>query len=149
MVEFRLEVKGLREIPEALAHKAAALEVATRVATGLAAHIVERHTKDLLRRTSHTRHTPTPSQPGEPPALVSGSLMRSIAVEGPTGIAGTFRASVGPTLIYGRIQELGGVTGRGHASHLPARPYLRPALAASREEIATLFYTAWRRALES
>lgn len=149
MVEFRLEVRGLQQIPEALTRKAAALEVATRVATGLAAHIVERHTKDLLRRTVHKRHTPTPSQPGEPPARVSGDLGRSISVAGPTGVAGTFRASVGPTMIYGRIQELGGVTGRGHASHLPARPYLRPALDASREEITTLFFTAWRRALET
>lgn len=33
-------------------------------------------------------------------------------------------AEVGTDVIYARIHQLGGDTGRGHATHLPARPYL-------------------------
>ena len=87
----------------------------------LAAHLVERHTKDQLRTSSHPAKTPTPSTPGEPPSLVTGNLMRSVSV---TSFGES--ALVGPTAIYGRIQELGGAAGRGHHVHLPARPYLKP-----------------------
>jgi phage gpG-like protein len=31
-------------------------------------------------------------------------------------------------VVYSRIQELGGRTGRNHATYLPPRPYMRPAL---------------------
>jgi phage gpG-like protein len=30
----------------------------------------------------------------------------------------------GPSIPYSRIQQLGGRTGRGHATYIPARPYL-------------------------
>lgn len=59
--------------------------------------------------------------------------------------------NVGPTVIYGRIQELGGVILPVHAKvlswvdngervfakmvHLPARPYLRPALDDNKDDI--------------
>jgi phage gpG-like protein len=33
------------------------------------------------------------------------------------------------------IHEFGGITGRGHKTYIPPRPYLRPALEESREEI--------------
>jgi phage gpG-like protein len=143
-VEFRVEVGGLNELVRALTTKAAELQVVTREATGLAAHIVERNTKDLLRQSSHPKGTPTPSPPGTPPSVVTGTLMRSITVEGPTGVAGTYRSQVGPTVIYGRIHELGGQAGRRNAARLPARPYLAPALAQSKDHIAGMFYAAWR-----
>lgn len=146
-MEFRFQFAGLAESARLLTERAAALQVATRTATGLAAHLVERNTKTLLAQKSHPRRTPTPSQPGEPPAAITGTLMRSVTVRGPTGAAGTYRASVGPTVIYGRIHELGGQAGRHRATRLPARPYLAPAVDMSREQIAALYYRAWRGAL--
>lgn len=81
-----------------------------------------------LSRTSHAKRTPTPSRPGEPPSLITGTLRRSVTFtppvpEGP----GRWVATIGGTVIYARVQELGGSTGRNHATSLPPRPYLRPA----------------------
>lgn len=143
-MEFRVNVTGLDALVTTLRGKTVALQAVTREAVVLAAHIAERHTKDLLRRTSHRKGTPTPSQPGDPPSAVTGTLMRSIAVDGPTGAAGTYRAQLGPTVLYGRIHELGGRAGRKNAARLPARPYLAPAVEQSRSEVEALFYRAWR-----
>lgn len=87
----------------------------------------EREMKRLLGRRSHKRGTPTPSRPGQPPALVSGTLRRSVIVDRPR-LVGPFRwrARVGPTVVYARIQDKGGVAGRNHTVRLPARPYARP-----------------------
>lgn len=85
----------------------------------------------------HAPHTKTPSPPGAPPAAISGELAASVIVTD----AGD-SAFVGPTTVYGRIQELGGgMTGHPmmhwqeppgvwhHSAHhdLPDRPYLKPA----------------------
>ncbi|WP_327088533.1 hypothetical protein OIE66_40495 [Nonomuraea sp. NBC_01738] len=87
----------------------------------------EREIKRTLRTSSHPRGTPTPSAPGEPPSLVSGALRRSVKAGRPhqTGAA-RWEAKTAPTIIYSRIQELGGRTGRGHRTVLPARPYVGP-----------------------
>lgn len=86
----------------------------------------------LLTLKSHPPGTPTPSRPGEPPAKISGDLHRSVHS---THVERTgmweWQARARPTNppIYGRIQELGGVCGRGHRTHLPPRPYASRALA--------------------
>lgn len=77
-----------------------------------------------LGRTSHDPGTLTPSQPGEPPSLITGQLRRSVIMK-PKGPG---HVQVGATTVYARIQELGGWTGRGHATYLPPRPYLKAAL---------------------
>lgn len=131
----------------AIIEKAVALEAATKAGLGLVAHRAEAAVKQELARKGHDRGTPTPSAPGEPPARVSGDLLRHIKVQSPTGAAGTYTAAVGPTMVYGRIQELGGVAGRGHHITLPARPYMAPALTASKMDIQAIMLGAWRRAL--
>jgi phage gpG-like protein len=104
------------------------------------------HVKDVtLRRYGHAPATETDSPPGQPPAWVSGELARSItAVQGPS--SGTYAtATVGPHVIYARIQELGGhirpvrarylrwtedgITHYSKHVYLPPRPYMAPALA--------------------
>ena len=77
-----------------------------------------------LGTSSHALGTPTPSQPGEPPSLITGQLRRSVIMR-PKGRA---HVQVGATTVYARIQELGGAAGRNHASQLPARPYLKAAM---------------------
>jgi phage gpG-like protein len=82
-----------------------------------------------LSRYSHTRGTRTPSPPGEPPARVSGALARSIKTSPAKETEpGHWSSSVGPRVVYGRIQELGGQSGRGRRTTTPPRPYLRPAV---------------------
>ena len=80
----------------------------------------------------------------------TGALANSIIVE--TEGSGTkASANVGPTVIYGRIQELGGIIKTVSAKylhfvidgvdvftktvHIPARPYLRPAVDNNRDKI--------------
>lgn len=138
-----IEIEGISTIRAKLIEAAARADEVTRAATVTASALVERNAKDQLRKSSHRRKEPTPSSPGEPPSLVDGTLMRSVQTQGPTGTAGTYMASIGPTAVYGRIQELGGQAGRNHASTLPPRPYMNPAWTGSMPEIETTYYTAW------
>jgi phage gpG-like protein len=112
---------------EALA-KLRALRVRTPVVADLAATamaaVAMREVQRQLGLTEHSLGTPTPSAPGEPPSLVTGQLRRSVRMI-PKGRA---HVQVGATTVYARIQELGGDAGRGHATHLPRRPYLAAAL---------------------
>lgn len=147
MVEFRVELTGWTAAAARLRALAVALPAATKTATGLAAHAAEAAIKAQLTQNSHKRRTPTPSRPGSPPSLVSGDLMRSIRVEPPTGVGGTYRSGVGPTMVYGRIHELGGAAGRGKTVTLPARPYVQPGVEAARARIRDIYYAAWRGVL--
>ncbi|MGW5123313.1 hypothetical protein ACWEQ7_04460 [Streptomyces sp. NPDC004069] len=141
---------GLTELFGAMERMAASLNVATRTATVQASHLLEREIKQQLSTSSHAKGTPTPSSPGDPPSLITGTLRRSISVKGPHPLGmGRWEAEIGPTAVYGRIQELGGVTGRGGATVLPARPYVKPAfekLAAS-GALSRLYHSAWRTAI--
>lgn len=137
--------RGVAEAIAGVEHKVAAMHAASRLATGQALHLIERNAKAELTTSSHRADERTPSMPGEPPSLVTGNLRRSITVTGPTkvGPAG-WRGQVGPTAIYGRIQELGGRAGR---TTLPARPYLAPAFAESLPEIRAIFKRAYTTAI--
>jgi phage gpG-like protein len=97
--------------------------IADAAAAAMAA-VAMREVQRQLGLTEHSLGTATPSQPGEPPSLVTGQLRRSVVMvpKGPGHV------QVGATTVYARIQELGGDAGRDHASHLPPRPYLAPAL---------------------
>ncbi|MFG3287254.1 hypothetical protein ACGF3G_00320 [Streptomyces sp. NPDC048179] len=145
-----VEVIGLHQLTAALEGLVGTFDAATRTATAQASHLLEREIKQTLSTSSHPRGTPTPSRPGEPPSLITGTLRRSITVKGPTPLGrGRWEAQIGPTAVYGRIQELGGITGRGGATELPPRPYVRPSyekLAAS-GALANLYYSAWRAAM--
>ena len=148
MATFEINVNGLGQLQERLTAAAGRIDVQTKDAMHAAASLVEIAVKNKLRESSHPRRTVTPSAPGSPPSLISGNLMRSIAVKGPTGAAGAYRAEIGPTAIYGRIQELGGDTGRNGATHLPPRPYMQPALdkVVADGTLAACYATAWRTA---
>ena len=141
---------GVPRFKAALHELAAAADEATKIAVIKGGHLIQADTQKKLATSSHAKGTPTPSQPGEPPSLVTGQLRRSIRVDHPNrGGDGIWSTRVGPTAVYGRIQELGGVTGRGHAATLPARPYLAPALEAaiSSGRLGDVFDEAWRVAL--
>lgn len=71
---------------------------------------------------------PPPSPPGTPPARRSGHLQDSVTVVPAVGGGGIAEAQAGNTAVYARIHEFGGDTGRGHATHLPPRPYIAPSV---------------------
>jgi hypothetical protein len=101
----------------------------------------------------------------------TGALADSIEIEEPvrTG-AHSWQARTYPTIVYGRIQELGGeivaenATGflwwegfrsdgsfgliKKHSVYLPPRPYLQPALDESREAMRSAASDAWASAIE-
>lgn len=142
-------LSGVTEFKAALAEIVVKANAAALAAVTTGAHLLEAETKTALSRYSHTLGTPTPSPQGQPPAVVSGTLRRSIRVatpepKGPTG----WSVSVGPSAIYGRIQELGGQTGRGGATTLPPRPYLEPSLGKLINDgsLADCYTAAWRDA---
>lgn len=144
-----VELRGVSEFLAALDGMVAAADVAAREATGKGAHLIEAETKKNLSIGTHRRGEPTTSAPGTPPDLVTGQLRRSIRVEGPTKTGpGAWESKTGPTAVYGRIQELGGVTGRGGATALPARPYLEPAVKALIDSgaLSEVYTQAWRSA---
>lgn len=102
--------------------KVTRVDAAVKGVIAPAAHDLEREVKAIFA-TSHSRGTPTPEPPGNPPSVITGTLRRSIAVDGPIRLGfGSYEAQVGPTAVYARVQELG-----GGPSRLPSRPYLKPA----------------------
>lgn len=154
-----IRLEGVGEFKAALLETISKEQAATRGAVAKAAHLIERRAKELLSvsgrgdqgRDSKGRFTSrggSPSAPGEPPHLQSGTLRRSVTVDGPTpemfgGYRG-WKAQVGPTAVYGRVQELGGQTGWGV---LPPRPYMTPAYDDVKPLLLPLFRDAWRDAL--
>lgn len=129
MAEAGFVFEGVEPFKAAIDALVKAADDGSRRAVNNAALKLSSRTKAKLTTSSHKKGTPTLSSPGEPPSLVTGQLRRSVKTTPAVRIgAGTWQASVGPTAVYARIQELGGVAGRGHASRLPARPYLQPSL---------------------
>lgn len=143
-----VQVIGLSELNGAFMALEHDLQAATRVATAKVAHMAEAAIKQMLTTSSHPKNTPTPSQPGEPPSLVTGTLRRSIKVTGPVPAGmGRWLAEVGPTAVYGRVQELGGTAGRG--ATLPPRPYVQPAFEqlVATGAITRTYHLAWAAAI--
>jgi phage gpG-like protein len=105
---------------------------------------VARQQRTLLTLGSHPPGTRTGSPPGSPPWRITGHLADSVTVRRATSTGlDTWAGYVGPTAIYGRIQELGGDTGRGHRTHLPPRPSLYPAWAIVRPTVGPGFVATW------
>ena len=60
--------------------------------------------------------------------VVTGRLRSSITAT-PTEKAGNvYFCRIGTNVVYGRIHEYGGQTGRNHLVNMPARPFMRPAV---------------------
>lgn len=148
--EITFTFRGMPEFVAALEQLPVYAYLGARRAVDAAAALVELETKKSLTRYSHPKGTPTPSPPGQPPAIVGGALRRSVRVRKSYSLGpGQWAAQVGPTIVYGRIQELGGVTGRGHRTTLPARPYLGPSVKRLIDsgELAEAYEAAWRLAM--
>lgn len=159
MSDWDADLKGATEWDAAVLRKFGQVERSTPRAMKQALRVVERSYKKILRTYTHPEGTPTPSPPGQPPALVTGTLMRSVKTRGP--YPGKRRlqtvGSVGPTAIYARIQDLGGDVRKGRREgqrrrpvgliHIPARPYARPATDRVRRDVRRIFQVRWTQAL--
>lgn len=130
-----------------ITRRTAGLDAATRAGLEAVIELAEHAVVEQLTLRSHPPGTPTPSAPGQPPALITGALAGSVTHHGPTGAAGRYEATVGATTVYARIQELGGRTGAGHRTVLPARPYLHPAYLAAQKDMLAVMIRAWRAAM--
>jgi hypothetical protein len=172
MAEFtaRFSASSVEAFAEILDTMVGDFERATPVAVLQGAAIIQG------RARSNASHRPGPN-------VRTGVLRRSIIVGAGDGAAaipgsGTARtgpyrwsSTIGPTVIYGRIQELGGTilphhmarSGSGrpgmlswvnggvrfyaHRVTLPARPYLAPAVPASLAAVSARFYAVWAAAI--
>lgn len=123
-----IEWTGLDELTDALAEMVGRVTTASPHVVEAIGELMQERTRSKLHLTEHERGTPTPAAPGTPPSFIGGYLQGSVTHTPvvPTG-DGVWSMMVGGTAVYARIQELGGWAGRDHASHLPPRPYLRPA----------------------
>jgi phage gpG-like protein len=153
---------GVAEFRRALDDMVERTNAATRQAVVNGGHLLEAEAKKTLSgshgsssgvgRDSRGRFTKSvhyPAPPGSPPNLQTGTLRRSVKVSSPQSITATgWSIEVGPTAVYGRIQELGGWTGAMHATYLPPRPYMAPSLRKVIDDgsLADCYTTAWRTA---
>jgi len=60
--------------------------------------------------------------------VVTGRLRASITATPAIKTGSGYKTSIGTNVVYGRIHELGGKTGRGYGVKIPPRPFLRPAI---------------------
>jgi hypothetical protein len=148
-------VTGGRVYRAALDQSFRDIERATYRATTEAAAMVERTGKRLLRTHTHPLGTPTTSPVGDPPALVTGNLVRSWrSTPARRGRRpNTVEARSGPTAAQSRIQELGGVIddgfGRGVRIGIPARPFVGPAARKAVPAIRRIYVRRWTEAILS
>lgn len=99
---------GVHELEAALTKTVERVQAVSKTAVGEGAHLVEAAMKQRAGEGGrHKKGTPTPATQGSGPAVVSGTLRRSIRVSPviPYGISG-YSAKVGPTVKYGRRVEL-------------------------------------------
>lgn len=146
-VKARVDTSGWgRSADELLAR----LNRATHEGVNAGLALAERETKINLVKRSHPRGTKTPSAPGQPPAMISGHLARSVRTE-PASPSGRYRWSgkTGATTVYARIQQLGGWAGRGHRSYLPPRPYLVPLTRSARSRMTREIRKRWSEVIIS
>lgn len=156
------EIRGVDRFNAQLAEIARRMDRATDVGVDDGLTLVQEEAARLLTEKTHPPGTPTPSAPGEPPALISGALRRSIRARRDPSSGGIHRGRIGPTIVYGRIQELGGTivprTARmlswmgggvrhfARSVHLHARPFMKPAVDASRPRVRARFRELWQTA---
>lgn len=151
---FRVDPSSVDKCSSALDDLKQRMHVANSRATASGIAAVQRRSKEAAS-----------GAPG--PKVITGRLRDSIWVEGPEPSGDSrFSAKVGPTVIYGRIQELGGTIvpktkktlfwigddGQPHFAMrvtLPPRPYMRPGLSSAMPEIQDAYASEWGKATSS
>lgn len=133
-----IHFEGMTEFTRGIERLITRTDIATRNVVLKGAAAIEREAK--IRATAggrHQRNTPTPAVQGDGPALITGTLRRSIHTRGPyrKGI-GTWEAMVGPSEIYGRRVELE-----------YDYPYMRPAVEFVTASVFPIMRREWGAAI--
>ena len=84
----------------------------------------------LSKYPRHAAGTKTPSPAGEPPAQMTTMLRRTVTIMPMRRVGfAHYAQETMPTMVYARIQELGGTVNlpNGGTAIIPARPYVAPA----------------------
>lgn len=148
------QVRGGRDYDAALDALYHRVERSTYRAVAEGVHLVERVGKRKLRTYTHPEGTPTTSPPGQPPAMVTGNLIRSW--RSTPARAGrkpnTVVARTGPTAVYARAQDRGATIHNafgvpGLTVTLPPRPYVEPAATDAIPGIRRIFVRRWTEAI--
>jgi len=84
-----------------------------------------------------TNWTGSGKQMGDVRGAAKGANIKGVG--NPGGKFPEIQGVVGTNVIYGKINEYGGITGRGYTSVIPPRPYLRPAIDKNLSQIRKLF----------
>jgi hypothetical protein len=154
-VGLEIRVDGASEWQAAAEAMLARVREATDAGVDAGLSLIQAGAQQNLAHFSHPPGTPTPSAPGDPPALISGALRRSIRVRRTKRGPDRYEGRVGPTIVYGRIQELGGQLGHNprHGmwrtpGRLPPRPYLAPAVFNAAPKVRKLLIGLWSRAIK-
>lgn len=116
----------------------ARIRPATIAAGGEAAEYVRLEIRHNLER----RQYPPSSPPWEPPARRSGFLQENVYITELDSDSGVMER-IFPSTVYARIQELGGITGAGHHTHLPPRPYVGPVREKVPPDVRDIFAEHW------
>ena len=80
--------------------------------------------KQIKQHVSGAGFTRNPSRSEPYPGILHGRLRSSINFQIESD---GLTVHIGPNVVYAAIHEFGGRTGRGGATVIPARPYVRPA----------------------
>jgi hypothetical protein len=118
-----VRVRNLKEVQNKLMAYGAKMDVATGVAVRQASATIQRQARKNAATGSHKPGEPHIPGTGPGPNRARGTLIRSIEVDVTRIGFGKYVALIGPTVIYGRMVELGSPTwerGEGY-------PYLVPA----------------------
>ncbi len=116
MATLEFDLLGVPEFVAALEAMAGRVDRATGMAARDAALVIQRQAR-----------TNASGRPG--PRVRTGTLRRSIRVDGPRRVGTGWEARVGPTVIYSRRVELGfdGTDAIGRTYHQPPYPFFGPA----------------------
>jgi hypothetical protein len=128
-----IEIEGVSGFEAGIEAMIVAVDAATRLSVTAGAHLIEANAKAQMN--------------GPGPNVRTGTLRRSIGVIDTVSLGrGIWKSRIAPTVIYGRIQELGGYAGINHSAYLRPRPYMQPGLNKSIPQLEGVFRAAWDRA---
>ncbi len=116
MATVEFDLLGVPEFVAALEAMDARVDLASRNTVRDGAQMIQRQAQQNAS-----------GRPG--PRVVTGTLRRSIRVDGPRRVGTAWEARVGPTVVYSRRVELGfdGTDAIGRTYHQPPYPYFGPA----------------------